>query len=114
MSNKEQNYNFGGEGGPISLEKWVGQLPGIHPARKEYERLTAEVSRLRGLIYKYVDPCAVLPEEENEIMACMDAVSGKQEKTCAGCGCKWHHDSVWCPECAIKHAADQTEHNPKD
>ena len=53
---------------------------GILPSEivKEIERLTAEVSRLRELIYKYVDPCVVLPEEENEIMACVDAVSGKQ------------------------------------
>jgi len=30
--------------------------------------------------------------------------SSAEKKICAGCGCEWHHDSVWCPECAIKRA----------
>ena len=37
-----------------------------------------------------------------------------REKTCAGCGNKWHHDSVWCPECALKRAVDYATSTAED
>ena len=42
---------------------------------------------------------------DKAIAACTDS-KGTEEKTCAGCGNKWNHDSVWCPECALKRAVD--------
>jgi len=44
--------------------------------------------------------------EHSAIEGNPDRTSGHQEKTCAGCGAKWNHDSVWCPECALKRAVD--------
>ncbi len=61
---------------------------------------------------KRLDELGITEEDIHDTMLPPDIFtkpsdSGTQEKTCAGCGNKWHHDSVWCPECAIKNAADQ-------
>lgn len=78
----------------------------------EIERLTAEVRRSFEFGYYIGRDDADhkrMPRAKEAYNEWQSTVSGSQEKTCAGCGNKWHHDNVWCPECAIKHATNSSQ-----
>ena len=50
MNDKERGLPMRGEGGELSLEQWVGQLPDFHRGAKEYRTLLSEVTVKTRLI----------------------------------------------------------------
>lgn len=91
-----KSTNWGKEYGTYApLERQVSEL------KDTMEKLLAVYEAAE----KYCTDTGMFPPEGLLIDA-VAAVQTRQEKTCAGCGAKWHHDSVWCPECALKRATD--------
>lgn len=94
----------------ISLQDHAREISKIYVKHEvEIERLTDEVQSAYFAGYEegHDDSFQSQPKRVENAFKRWTRDSGKQEKTCAGCGCKWHHDSVWCPDCAIKRAAKQ-------
>ncbi len=81
--------------------------------RSKLDKQRQRIKQLEAALASYIDHCQMCATgvecQDDLCFTYRTLIAGDSgEKTCAGCGCKWKHDSVWCPECAIKRAAPET------
>jgi hypothetical protein len=58
----------------------IGEKAGAAKAQEIIEAQAAEIERLRNLVYLYVDPFDVTPEDEDFVQSVIDAVLQEQSK----------------------------------
>jgi len=85
------------------IRNWCKAYPRtvfIEPTKEGW----AEANRVLDAAEGCPSLTAISGSNMRHVVEGLEALAKLQEKTCAGCGNKWNHDTVWCPECAIKRA----------